>query len=321
MRLVEALAVWRREAVRAPIAQVCLGRSHIAPIRRHLSALGVDGYERRIEAFLARFAEQLLNNHLGHGVLTLAEVVVADPPLLVRDVQRRPEVIGEGAPDGVVAIKRNWVIHPHLPGGRDHVVDVALEAELGRMNPDHAQALIVVFLGPLTHVRQRSQPVDARVRPELHRDDASAQPLGRQRLGVEPSGGALQRRQAALARQDFRFGLPMRGEEALEEAHRKPPPSSRYGARNSVSAASISSGACSATQWPVSGRTTVCTSSAAGFIPFPASSPQLSAPPIARTGIVSGRFLRSAFCARVVSNARYNPKLPRRTSGSEYRSK
>ena len=59
----------------------------------------------------------------------------------------------EGAPDGVVAIKGNGVIHPHVLGGCDHVVDVALEAELGRMNPDHAQALIVVFVGPLTHVR------------------------------------------------------------------------------------------------------------------------------------------------------------------------
>src|SRR3712207_3403056 len=109
---------------------------------------------------------------------TLAEVVVADASLLIRDVQRWPVVIGEGAPDGVVAIERNRVIHPHLLGGRDHVVDVALEAELGRMNPDHAQALILVFRGPLTHVRQRSQPVDARVRPELHGDYASAEPLG-----------------------------------------------------------------------------------------------------------------------------------------------
>src|SRR5215212_6811313 len=94
VRLVEALTVWRREAVSAPIAQVCLGRSHIAPIRLHLGALGVDGHERRIE------------------------------------------LVGEGTPDGVVAIKRDRVIHPHVPGSRDHVVDVALKPELGRMNPD-----------------------------------------------------------------------------------------------------------------------------------------------------------------------------------------
>src|ERR687895_75728 len=50
--------------------------------------------------------------------------------LLICDVQRRPEVIVEGAPHSVVAIKGNRVIHPHVPGGRDHVVDVSLEAEL-----------------------------------------------------------------------------------------------------------------------------------------------------------------------------------------------
>src|SRR5215207_2122930 len=83
--------------------------------------------------------------------------------------------------------------------------------------------------------------------------DSSAEPPSCQLLRVEPSGRALERRQASLARQDFRSGLPMRGEEALEEAHRKPPPPSRYGARNSVNAASISSGASSATQWPEPG--------------------------------------------------------------------
>src|SRR6186997_2211938 len=41
---------------------------------------------------------------------------------------------------------------------------------------------------------------------------------------------------------------------------------SRYGARNSVSAASRASGACSATQWPLPGSTTVWTSSATSFI-------------------------------------------------------
>ena len=91
-------------------------------------------------------------------------------------------------------------------------------------------------------------------------------------------------------------------------------PPSRYGARNAVSAASISSGAVSATQWPVPGMTTVCTSFAATC---PTASPQLAAPPIARTGIVSGRVVRCSFCARVASHARYNPKLPRRASGLE----
>jgi hypothetical protein len=98
------------------------------------------------------------------------------------------------------------------------------------MNPDHAQAVIVVFVGPLTHVGQRSKPVDARVGPELHRDDATAEPLGGERLGAQPPGRALEGRQAALARQEIRSSLPMRAEDALDDAHSKPPPPSRYGA-------------------------------------------------------------------------------------------
>src|ERR687890_2427758 len=88
----------------------------------------------------------LLKDHLRDGVLSLAEVVVADHSLLICDVERRPVVIGEGTPDGVVAIERDRVIHPHVLGGRDHVVDVLLDAELGRVNPDHGQAMPWYFL-------------------------------------------------------------------------------------------------------------------------------------------------------------------------------
>src|SRR5215510_12867596 len=46
------------------------------------------------------------------------------------------------------------------------------------------------------------------------------------------------------------------------------PGPSRYGARNAVSAVSVSSGVSSATQWAQPGMTRVCTSSAASFIVF-----------------------------------------------------
>jgi hypothetical protein len=45
--------------------------------------------------------------------------------------------------------------------------------------------------------------------------------------------------------------------------------SSRYGARNAVSAATVSSGACSANQWPAPGMTALCTSFARGFHRLP----------------------------------------------------
>ena len=60
MGFAEALTLRRGEAVSAPVAQVRLGRLQIAPIRRNLGSLRVNGHELRIEVFLARFAEQLL---------------------------------------------------------------------------------------------------------------------------------------------------------------------------------------------------------------------------------------------------------------------
>ena len=51
-----------------------------------------------------------------------------------------------------------------------------------------------VLRGPRADVRQRPQPVDAGVGPEVDEDDASAESLRRQRLGVEPAGRAVERR-------------------------------------------------------------------------------------------------------------------------------
>ena len=58
-----------------------------------------------------------------------------------------------------------------------------------------------VFRRPGADVRQRAQPVDAGVGPEVDEDDPSPESLGRQRLGVEPPGGAVEGGQATLDRQ------------------------------------------------------------------------------------------------------------------------
>ena len=90
--------------------------------------------------------------------------------------------------------------------------------------------------------------------------------------------------------------------EQLRLLRRPRPP--RYGARNAVSAASISSGASSATQWPAPGMTTLCTSSASELhrvadvltVAFRSADRQDGhrQPPV----------LRCSFCAMVASSAR-----------------
>ena len=133
VRLVELLPVGRREAAAPAIPEVRLGRSERPPVGGDLEALRVHRDEFRIEALDARLEEQLLDDHLGHGVLALAEVVVADPSLGVGDVQGRPVVVGERLPDAVVAVDRDRVVDLELPRPRDDVVDVPLEPELGRV--------------------------------------------------------------------------------------------------------------------------------------------------------------------------------------------
>ena len=54
--------------------------------------------------------QQLLDDHLGHRVLALAEVVVADPALGVGDVDAPARSGCEGAPDPVVAVDRDRVL-------------------------------------------------------------------------------------------------------------------------------------------------------------------------------------------------------------------
>ena len=73
-----------------------------------------------------------------------------------------------------VAVDSDRVLHAERPRLRDHVAQLVLEAELGRVHPDDGQPDIRVLLGPRPEVRERAQPVDAGVRPEVDEHDAAA---------------------------------------------------------------------------------------------------------------------------------------------------
>ena len=84
-------------------------------------------------------SSELLDDHLGHRVLALAEVVEADPALGVGEVHAPARSGCERAPDAVVAVDRDRVLDAEVARLRDDVVDVALEAELRRVHPDDGQ--------------------------------------------------------------------------------------------------------------------------------------------------------------------------------------
>ena len=116
----------------------------------------------------------------------------ADPALGVRDVDRRPVVVRERVPDRVVVVDRDRVFDAQGVGFGGHVVEVVLEAELGRVGADDGQAVIRVLPVPRPEIGECSKPIDAGVGPEVHEDDAPSQSLGRHRIRVQPGGRAVE---------------------------------------------------------------------------------------------------------------------------------
>ncbi len=108
--------------------------------------------------------------------------MVADLALGVDEVQRRPVVVVEGAPDCVVVVDRDRVVDPQVLDGSADVVEVVLEVELGGVDADHDQAVVPVLLGPGADIGQGAQPVDAGVGPEVDQHDPAAQVGGGQWL-------------------------------------------------------------------------------------------------------------------------------------------
>jgi hypothetical protein len=152
----------------------------LAPVRRDFDAGGLDGDHAARYAGHARFAEQTLNGVFRPVVLALAELMLTNASPRVDEIERRPVVVVEGAPDCVVAVERDRVLDAHLSRSPTDVLDIALESKLRRMDADHDQPL-PILLRPGAHIRQRAQPVDARVGPELDQHDFAAQGVRCQR--------------------------------------------------------------------------------------------------------------------------------------------
>ena len=183
------------EALAAPVAEVRLRRAQVIPVGLglHAEAHDRDG--------LALDAEQVLDDALRFLVAPFAEVLVADDPLPVDEIERRPVVVVEGAPDPVVVVDRDGVVDLPLLHRPAHEIDLVLERELRRVGSDHDQPVVSVGLRPRADIRLLAQPVDAGERPEVHQDDAAAQPDGVERLGVEPLGRPVELRHVNLREQ------------------------------------------------------------------------------------------------------------------------
>src|SRR6202034_596535 len=127
------------------------------------------------------FLQELSNHALRLVVLTLAEVVIANPPLAVDEVMRRPVFIIERLPNRVVAVDGNGVCDLQITNCLFDVAAFLLEGELRRMYADDYQARILIFRCPAFYIRQCSQTIDAGVSPKIDQDNFSLQSFAAER--------------------------------------------------------------------------------------------------------------------------------------------
>ena len=81
VRPIEPSDVLLGETGALPVPDVRLGRTKRAPVGGDLETLRLDRDQIRVDGLRAGIEQQLLDDHLGHRVLPLAEVVEADPAL------------------------------------------------------------------------------------------------------------------------------------------------------------------------------------------------------------------------------------------------
>jgi hypothetical protein len=70
-------------------------------------------------------------------------------------------------PDGVVVVKNDRILDVRLPHGFAHDGDVFLEPELRRVDPDHEQSVVPIFIVECVDVKLYVLAVVEDVRPEL----------------------------------------------------------------------------------------------------------------------------------------------------------
>src|SRR5215470_14123868 len=102
-------AARRDEILRPTVADIRLGRPDIALVRSGLDPRRFHANQVGRDLGAARLRQQLLDDALGLVVLALAEMVMTNFPARVDEIVRWPILIGEAAPDRVVAVNRDRI--------------------------------------------------------------------------------------------------------------------------------------------------------------------------------------------------------------------
>src|SRR6267378_6839871 len=104
------------------ISRVVLRRLEVAPSGGSLEAARIDRGEIMADAAVSRLEQQLLDDPFRLFVTALAELVMANAPLRIDDIERRPILVIQCVPDREIIVDRDGIRGSHLGGRSAHVV-------------------------------------------------------------------------------------------------------------------------------------------------------------------------------------------------------
>src|SRR5207302_4759625 len=102
--LVQNYTTGRRKVLAARVPDIGFWRSQAVPIGSSFSTLGIDRNQFLIEAADSGLSQQVLQHHFRQFVGAFAEVMIAQMPLRIDEIEGRPIVVGERLPDRKVVI-------------------------------------------------------------------------------------------------------------------------------------------------------------------------------------------------------------------------
>ena len=165
---------------------------------RRLNTVSGIVYEIPVQVRGPILLQEFLNYTLRVAVSALSEMLVADLPFCVEDVERWPVLIVKVLPYPVIAVHYDWIGNAQVFQGCIYIRLLLLEGELGGVHADHDQSRLLIFRRPTLYVRQGSQTIDARISPEIDQHNLSAQGLTAYRGGVEPGNTAIEAGHGAI---------------------------------------------------------------------------------------------------------------------------
>lgn len=120
-------------------------------------------------------------------IMAFAEMRIDNVSLLIDQIVGRPVFVVEVIPCAEIVIERHGIVDFEFLRGRLDIFFFGFKGKFRRVDAQHDKTLILVLFIPACDIRQRTDAIDARIRPEIDEYDFAFQLLHGQRVGIDPA--------------------------------------------------------------------------------------------------------------------------------------